>query len=40
MNPPEFFRPADKYQAVPAWALLPDDGEYYTDGHTGVSYVR
>jgi hypothetical protein len=40
MNLPELFRPADKYQAVPGWALLPPGGDYYTDGHTGISYVR
>src|SRR6516165_4180684 len=42
MNPPEFFRPSDKYQVVPDPARfeLPPAGQYYTNGHTGVSYVR
>jgi hypothetical protein len=42
MNPPQFFRPSDKYQAVPdpTQLELPPGGQYYTNGHTMVSYVR
>ena len=42
MNPPEFFRPSDKYQVVPDPARfeLPPGGQYYTNGHTNVPYVR
>jgi putative DNA primase/helicase len=42
MNPHEFFPPSDKYQPIPDLTQLelPPGGQYYTNGHTGVSYVR
>jgi hypothetical protein len=42
MTPPPVFRPSDKYQVVPDLTQLelPPGGQYYTNGHTGVSYVR